>query len=302
MRVHASDFFGVEVGREGFSPKQAPIDKELDMREVVIRELWTYPIKGCQGIEAQEIDVRKRGIPGDRSFVLWREGKLVDQIETPKLASIGARYDDESGRLTLLQEGNESFVHTVQTEGEARKAQWVLDEFETIDQGDEVAAWFSAALDKDVRLVTPGRSWRINFPIPQLKRVHNQEKQSFFSASPVSLANIASLDELNRQLERPVPMDRFRMNIIVDGLTPYEEDTLESLSNSEVSLLQVTPAERCVIVTTDQKTGERLKSDLLKKLPKKPKSESFGSSRTFGSYMTVAKSGKLRVGDRLRLA
>ena len=154
-------------------------------------------------------------------------------------------------------------------------------------------------------LVSPGPVWKINFPIPQMQKLHQEPKQRFFSASPVSLANLASLEDLNGKLAQPVGMDRFRMNVVVDGLDAFEEDGTESFGNEAVELLNVTPAERCVIVTTDQKTGERPKSDLLKVLGeyrRKPKEERFGSGITFGLYMAVGREGTLRVGDRLQVA
>ena len=135
-----------------------------------------------------------------------------------------------------------------------------------------------------------------------MQLLHDEPKQRFFAASPVSLANRASLDDLNGRLEQPVPMNRFRMNVIVDGLEPFREDELVSLGNDDVTLLQVTAAERCVIITTDQKTGERPKSDLMKVLKQyrqKPQEERFGTGLIFGSYMTVGKEGTLRVGDEL---
>jgi len=273
------------------------------MPEAIVRELWTYPVKGCQGKPVEELEVTRMGAAGDRCFVLWADGKLVDQIETPQIAALAAGIDS-SGRVLRFEHPEQGgFEHEIREHGEARSAKWVLDEFETVDQGDPVSAWLSSALGKDVRLVSPGAPWKINFPIPQMARVHQQPKQRFFSASPVSLANQASLDDLNERLESPVPMDRFRMNVVVDGLGPYEEDGIDLLASEEVELLQVTPAERCVIITTDQKTGERPKSDLLKVLGeyrRKPKGDRFGSGIIFGLYMTVGKEGMLRVGDRLR--
>ena len=184
-----------------------------------------------------------------------------------------------------------------------RDAKWILDEFQTIDQGDAVADWISQVIGKQVRLVSPGQAWKINFPIPQMQLLHAEPKRAFYSASPVSLANLASLRDLNERLDEPVGMDRFRMNVVVDGLDAYLEDELRSFSSDEVELQSVTPAERCVIITTDQKTGERPKSDLLKVLGgyrRKPKEERFGSGITFGLYMGVGREGVLRVGDELR--
>jgi uncharacterized protein YcbX len=93
------------------------------------------------------------------------------------------------------------------------------------------------------------------------------------------------------------------MNVVVDGLEPFEEDDISSLANDEVELLNVTPAERCVIITTDQRTGDRPPNNLMQVLGEyraKPKQERFGSGLKFGNYMTVGREGTLRVGDRLR--
>jgi uncharacterized protein YcbX len=275
------------------------------MREAIVRELWTYPVKGCQGVPSESIDVTQMGIVGDRGFVLWRDGQLVDQIETPQVASLAAGFDRDAGTLRFEHAEHGTYDHAVVTHGTVREAKWILDEFQTVDQGDAVAHWLSTALRKEVRLVSPGEPWKINFPIPQMQLLHQEPKQSFFSASPISLANQASLDDLNGRLARPVGMDRFRMNVIIDGLNAYEEDELVSFRNEAVELLQVTPAERCVIVTTDQKTGARPKSDLLKVLGgyrRKKKEDRFGSGITFGLYLGVGREGKLRVGDKLEVA
>lgn len=272
------------------------------MREAIVRELWTYPVKGCQGTAAEALQVTKLGIPGDRDFTLWEDGKLVDQKDTPRIASLAAEIGPEGGVLRFRHEEHGLFEHEIRREGEIRKASWVLDQFETVDQGDRVADWLSAAVNKPVRLVGPAAPWKINFPIPQFQRLHEQPKQRFFAASPVSLANQASLDDLNGRLETPVAMDRFRTNVVVDGLGPYEEDAVDSLSNEQVELLQVTPAERCIIITTDQKTGKRPPGDLMKVLGqvrRKKKEDRFGSGLIFGNYMTVGREGTLRVGDRL---
>ena len=275
------------------------------MSEVTVRELCLFPVKGCQGVSVDSLEITELGIVGDREFVIWEDGKLADQIETPQLATLGVDLDRRARRLRFSHPTHGSLEHAIRDEGDVRKAGWVLDEFETVDQGDAVADWLSRVLEKPVRLVSPGAPWKINFPIPQMQRLHTQPKQRFFAASPVSLANQASLDDLNTRLRDPVEMDRFRINVVVEGMDAYAEDHIDRIDNGEAELLQVTPAERCVIITTDQKTGERPKSDLMKVLSdyrRKPKEERFGSGVIFGNYMTVGKPGTLRVGDRLSVA
>lgn len=275
------------------------------MSDVTVRELWTYPVKSCQGVAAESIEITSMGIQGDRAFAIWADGRLVEQKLTPLVASIGAVWSPATGMLTLRHADHRPFEHRVREEGPIREATWVLDEFTTIDQGDDVAEWLSVILDRDVRLVVPGDAWQINFPVPQMKLLHERPKRSFTAASPVGLANQASLDDLNTRVDAPVPMDRFRMNVVVDGLDAYREDDITSLANDDVELLNVTPAERCVIITTDQRTGERPDNNLMQTLGDyraKSKEERFGSGLKFGNYMTVGREGTLRVGDRLRVS
>jgi uncharacterized protein YcbX len=144
--------------------------------------------------------------------------------------------------------------------------------------------------------------WKQNLPLEQFNLLHQTLRDRFYAVSPVSISNVASLVDLNGRLKSPVPMNRFRMNVVVDGLDAFQEEEIESLSSESVSLERVTVAERCIIVTTDQETGERKKSDLLQTLNKfhrRPKGERFGSGLVFGAYMAVAREGELRVGDQL---
>ena len=259
-------------------------------------------MKSCQGVSVQSIKITAMGIVGDRGFAVWADGRFVEQKVTPRMASIGAEWDAANGTLTLRHADHSPYEHQLRETGATRETTWVLDEFATIDQGDEVAAWLSPILDRDVRLVVPGEPWKINFPVPQMALLHEQPKRSFTAASPVGLANWASLEDLNSRIRTPVPMDRFRMNVVVDGLDPYEEDDITSLANDDVELLNVTPAERCVIITTDQRTGERPDNNLMRTLGEyraKSKQERFGSGLKFGNYMTVGREGTLTVGDRL---
>ena len=50
-------------------------------------------------------------------------------------------------------------------------------------------------------------------------------------------------DALNAELDTPVPMERFRMNVVVEGLAPHAEDALTEIKGESVRLLHVTPGE-----------------------------------------------------------
>ena len=111
-------------------------------------------------------------------------------------------------------------------------------------------------------------------------------------------------DALNARLKAPIPMNRFRMNIVVDGLDAWEEERIDRIGSPSMELEGMTVAERCIIVTTDQETGERKKSDVLRELSKfhrRPKGERFGSGLAFGTYLAVGREGPVKIGDRLTL-
>lgn len=275
------------------------------MQEVTVRELWLYPVKSFGGDTVEELDVTERGITGDREFALVRKnGALADQKLSPKMALINAFLPVVGGPGLVLKTTNDIFTHRIRTEGPKLPASWVLDEFEGIDQGDEVADWISKIIDEEVRLIRFGEPWKINFPVPDMEMMHGKEKSKFHSAGEISLANRASLEALNKDLEREIPMNRFRPNVIVDGIGAYEEDNMVFVGNGDVQFQQITPAERCVIITTDQETGEREPNNIMKVLGatrRKDMSRRFGSGLEFANYMTVSKPGSLYVGDRLAL-
>ncbi|HVF34838.1 MAG TPA: MOSC domain-containing protein, partial [Candidatus Saccharimonadia bacterium] len=83
---------------------------------------------------------------------------------------------------------------------------------------------------------------------------------------PVLVIGQASLDDLNDRLADrgapALPMNRFRPNVVVDGLDAYDEDHVDTLRVGDVVLTLVKPCTRCEITTTDQETGRRLQEPL----------------------------------------
>ena len=272
------------------------------MAEVTVRNLHTYPVKGCGGGPVKELVLTERGIEGDREYsFVGEDGLLLDQRETPLLASVSAELSGQ--RLLLRHAARGTYAHVPRLEGDSIPGVWILERFEGIDQGADVAEWVSNIVGKKVRLIRADKPWRVNLPVPSLKRVHGKPRHKFTAATDILLTNLASLEALNRDLDVPIGMDRFRPNVVVDGIGAYEEDHMELVGSGDVELMQVTPAERCEIITTDQVTGERPANNILKVLGRtryKAK-DRFGTGLLFGNYMRVSRHGTLSVGDRLQL-
>lgn len=124
-----------------------------------------------------------------------------------------------------------------------------------LDEGDEAARWLSEFLGAPLRLVrVPPVKDRLAdsryvgpSPVPM----------AFADGYPVLICNRASLDELNRRMPEPVPMERFRPSVVVDGLEAFAEDGIDTVQMGSVTMRLVKPCTRCVITSTDQRTGER---------------------------------------------
>ena len=121
------------------------------------------------------------------------------------------------------------------------------------DGGDEAAGWFSAVTGTECRLVA--------LCTPDARRLElvSAQAMSFADATPVLVANEASLRDLARRAVEPFGMDRFRANLVVDGVEPWDEDTWASFTIGEARLETVIPVPRCTVPQVDQDTGKRHK-------------------------------------------
>jgi len=274
------------------------------MNECTVTSLEIYPVKGCQGVSVSEVELRRGGIVGDREIMLVKDGENYAQRDHPHVATIAVeRLAD--GRLKLRHPEAGELVHEVRVEGGEVPVNLIYNDISTLDQGDEIAAWACAAMkEAGIRVVSLPKPWDKWIPLPEFERIDGKPQARLYDVAPVLVNNQASLDDFNQRTSEPVTMDRFRANVVISGdLGPYEEDELEALSTSDAELLYVTVCERCIMTTTDQKTGVRATKEPIKTLSTYRKRENkYGSGVMFGAYMTVGREGRLRVGDRLNAA
>ena len=119
----------------------------------------------------------------------------------------------------------------------------------------DASGWFSDWLGKQVRLVHIADGYRRK--VNEQYAVNPDDHTGFADGYPILLTSEEGLQDLNSRLESPLPMNRFRPNIVIAGVEPFEEDDLETLSTERVALRPVKPCTRCAITTTDQQRGER---------------------------------------------
>ena len=120
---------------------------------------------------------------------------------------------------------------------------------------------------------------------------------SFADGYPLLLTGTASLDQLNQWLtaagHQPVPMNRFRPNVVVSGFEPWDEDRWRRIRIGEVPFRVAKPCGRCVVTTTDQVTGERGSQPLAMLAARRR----FGKNLVFGQNLIPDSPGRIRVGD-----
>jgi uncharacterized protein len=267
---------------------------------VRVTELFSYPIKGCYRNEHVELRVEPQGFVGDRRFmVTTAEGKMLTQREVTALVRIKPRYDDE--KLILTANGHEDLT-VVGSAG----ALIDTNVFQTPIQASLVSAaadeWVSAVLGQRARLVFLDDPARRPVGRPASRP---EDRVSFADAYPILLANAASLDMLNDWLleavssDSPLPMTRFRPNIVISGASAWAEDDFvgRKLTIGEVTLRAPEMCGRCVVTTTDQDTGERGREPLRTLA----RHRTIDQSAMFGLALVPEGLGVIRVGDEVTL-
>ncbi|GAB2728989.1 MOSC domain-containing protein [Streptomyces bullii] len=264
-----------------------------------LHSIHVHPVKALRGLSVREAVVEPWGLAGDRRWALIDDGgKVVTQRQQPRLALAAAELLPGGG-VRLSAPGMEPLTVRV-----PRPVGWIpvqifRDKVEAVPAEEEAAhAWCSAHLGADVRLV--------HMDDPAVRRpVDPQyalpgETVSFADGFPLLLTSAASLDALNSLIaegdqaqEGPLPMNRFRPNLVVAGTDAWAEDDWSRIAVGEVSFRVAKRCGRCVVTTTDQTTSERGREPL----HTLGRHRRLGGTLVFGQNLVPLSHGTLRVGD-----
>ncbi len=265
-----------------------------------ITGLFLYPVKSLRGHAVPAAELDALGFVGDRRFlVVDPTGKFMTQRTTPRMACIDARLS--VGALTLAANGAGGV--SIPTASDPRAplrtvSVWSSEGLLAEDCGTVASAWLSDFLGLTCLLVRIGEK----FSRPILKSsARPGDTVTFADGYPLLAVSEASLMNLNdRILENmgaPVPMNRFRPNIVVDDCTAFAEDAWTRIQIGDAVFRNGGPCARCPITTTDQLTGERDKEPL-KTLATFRRDQGDSTRINFGiNLIHETKQGALRVGD-----
>jgi uncharacterized protein YcbX len=255
-----------------------------------LTSITVYPIKSARGIPVEQWELDEFGLTLDRRWmVVDSAGEFISQRDYPRMALVIPSF--RGGQLQLDAPGMPTLELPVDPSSTVLTRVTIWDD--TCDAswaGEAAARWFSEVLGCAATLVhMPPRTVRGANPAyaPSGTRV------SFADAYPILLISEESLADLNRRMTVPLPMNRFRPNLVVAGCEPFEEDRWQSIRIGDIPLQIVKPCDRCVITTTDQDTAERGREPLrtlatFRKVDGKV---------LFGQNVVHQGRGRLRVGD-----
>jgi len=219
---------------------------------ITLAALFTYPVKSCRGTAHQSALLEEAGLAHDREWMFVTPGgRFLTQREEPRLARVDAVV--RHGRLSLSADGAGEVCVPLDFAGSPGEVTIWRDRVNALDQGHEPAAWISALLGRDARLVRidPAARRRCDPAWTAGAEAHSR----FPDGYPLLVVSRASLEDLNSRLPAPLPMDRFRPNLVLDGLPPYGEDEVHEFTAQGIRLRAVKPCIRCSITTTDQSSG-----------------------------------------------
>jgi uncharacterized protein len=271
---------------------------------IQLASIHIYPMKAGRAVDLQQSLVEPWGLAGDRRWLLVDEdSRFVSQREEPSLARVTVADGPAPGTVSVSTPGRPGGLIAVPAaSAELLKVTVWGSVLLAAEAGPVADAWFSAFLGRPVHLVY--------LDDPTRRAVDPEFGQdgdvvSFADGYPLLLTSTASLQELGQWLEdagdQPVPMTRFRPNVVVAGARPWDEDHWRLIRIGAVTFRVAKPCGRCVVTTTDQVTGVR-GSQPLKMLARRRR---FGKQLVFGQNMIPdqlpAGGGVIRVGDPVEL-
>lgn len=217
-----------------------------------LAEIWIYPVKGLAGFRTPRSKIWQKGLAYDRRWMLIDEqNRFLTQREFPRLTLF--RIWNEADHFRIGYEG--SWVALLKEPGGGihLRAQVWEDTVDVQEVDPDLSRWFSGHLQKPVRLVRFAEE-----AVRHHVASHSGQSVpvSLADAYPLLLASRASLDDLNSRLEQPVSMVRFRPNLVVEGIPPFDEEHWASFTVGNIRLQGIKACSRCSVITIHPETAQ----------------------------------------------
>lgn len=259
-----------------------------------LQNIFIYPVKSLGGISLNSCTPEKRGFPYDRRWLLVdSSNKFLTQRKIPEMALISVKIVEDGIELRHKAKNMGPLKVPVKDSITEWVPVQIWDDLITapVMQDSAIDQWFSEALGMSVKLAYMNEQTRR----PADPAYAPEEEVSFADSFPFLVTNQASLDDLNSRLSDPVPMNRFRPNLVIAGGAPFEEDNWKKIYIGATEFEVVKPCIRCILTTIDQETAQK-GAEPLKTLATFRKE---GNKIIFGQNLILKKAGVIKTGDKV---
>ncbi|HRQ66145.1 MAG TPA: MOSC domain-containing protein [Xanthomonadaceae bacterium] len=261
-----------------------------------LTRVFIHPVKSCASLERNALDVEGRGPRFDRRWmVVDADGRFVTGRKLPRMVLIRA---EPTERGVILSAPGMPVLPVDEPQSSAPR-------MEVVVWGNSVAAlaadaraddWLCTFLGTPVRLVHMDEAARRSVDPDHARQ---GDEVSFADGYPLLLIGQASLDHLNGQLSVPLPITRFRPNLVIGGAVAHAEDDWRRIRIGAIELELVKPCTRCVFTTVDPESGTFDPAGQPLATLKTYRRSNRGI--TFGMNAIARGNGPLRVGDAVQV-
>jgi uncharacterized protein YcbX len=261
-----------------------------------ISQLFIYPIKSLAGIAIPTAEITHTGFKHDRRWMLVDEQNLfLSQRTHPQMALLQPAETEKGIIVTHKQNPSQSlFIPFVNEQSKKIKVTVWDDVCDAIEAAPLYNEWFSNMLQINCKLVyMPNDTKRL----VDKKYAANNEVTSFSDGYPILMIGQSSLDNLNEKLTDPLPINRFRPNIVFTGGHAFIEDEMAAFTINEINFLGVKPCARCVMTTINQQTAQKSKEPLKTLATYRMKNNKI----YFGQNVLQQQNGFINVGNEIKI-
>ena len=260
-----------------------------------VSQLFIYPIKSLGGISVNEAKITDRGLEYDRRWMLVDDDhQFLTQRKNGEMALLATELHNDHILVSHKVKEGKIKIPIITSNPETAIATIWDDQCLVRFVTDEADKWFSEMLSINCRLVyMPDQSKRkIEEPFG-----NDHNITSLSDGYPVLMIGQSSLDELNNRLAAPIPMDRFRPNIVFTGGTPFIEDSFTDFSINDALFTGVKASSRCKVITINQQTGIATHEPLATLATYRKQNNKV----YFGQNLLIRKTGTISVGQLIEM-
>ncbi len=258
-----------------------------------LTDIIVYPIKSLGSVSLTKSYAESRGFQNDRRYMLVDEaGRFLSQRTKPEMTKFRV-FLSKSGIQVNCNGKEINIPFNIHSDTFRPISIW-HDQLMVPEVSNIYSEWFSNQLKMKCYLVAMSKY--TNRPV-DTKYAKNNESVSFADGYPYLIIGSGSLDDLNSRLEKPVPLNRFRPNLVIKTNAPFLEDQFDKFQIGDAIFKTVKPCSRCIVTTIDQENGKKGKEPLATLAKYRGKENKVN----FGQNLICVKEGKVQVGEKVNL-